>query len=844
MRNEKKRREQERKEQKFNLFSWAEDQRTQWDIVNAWRPSGPTSAGAFTKFEAMDWSERQDQLWRVAKFFIDRGLWLPGKNGALSETQMQEILKMEAGWISAVSGASDGFGKFEYMSWAADVQGSLAGQKGPAWGSGGGGSRNAQGSAWEPGPEEVRASTPTSLHRRPAAASHPALPERRPGEPQEDGKQSPSLRPQRSFVPRKDPPEVRTATRQPRDPRDTLSPVAREEAGLRSPGAIAKLDRAGSRSGPQRSPPEEMSLEPVSGTRPPRDHKHALEKRAASRQSQRQPAGRQDRADSKAETAAPPSPARMPPPGAVRSAAVNAHANKASQKLGMDSALDAEQADYPSHLEHNDHAILRKAPRMEDFLSQEDSPSGSPRSDGAAATNNCSPRLNPSPRGAQHEGGAPAAVTSLARSNRSVRVASASSASSSSGSEMMSPSGFGRHRLPSLDSSQQHGPASDEGRSSADSEEFNDQQQQPRRRQVTIRTTSLLPTDRAQARDQGTPGSAHSTSWMLQIQGDSAGAAAPRQGHGSSGSSTPSQNFYSPRSSAGDQVQVPDEAPWPQYSGRNDHPQDSNLALVTGRSIQTAHARYGSPEARRRGSSHRPTKADASKSSPSTPGNSTSQHTRGWFELPGSSPKRSGTTAGCGVDMHIPLKDLSIFQDNERQKSLSTSRQNTLGRQQQQQPVSRGGFPGKDLRNADAVFGTRVIRGKAPTMKTAPSSPASRDTVSPPPLVVREWQPYVHRSHQQVPHHQPGPVTSSAAAKRAWWQPERTSPVRYSRPPVFGARTPLDKAVRGAVYRSASYSSASPQPEPRINGNIRHMVLLREKPASVALSEHRRRMGL
>lgn len=74
------------------LFAWADEQRRTWGPRGpAWKPSRGSS-GLFSSFEAMDWRDRSECLWYAAKYFMDRGLWAPGRKGALTEAQMQELL--------------------------------------------------------------------------------------------------------------------------------------------------------------------------------------------------------------------------------------------------------------------------------------------------------------------------------------------------------------------------------------------------------------------------------------------------------------------------------------------------------------------------------------------------------------------------------------------------------------------------------------------------------------------------------------------------------------------------------------------------------------------------------
>lgn len=82
---------------------------------------------------------------------MEKGLWSPGRHGKLTEEQMHELLRLEAGWRSAVGISSGSFTKFEYMDWASDVQTTLN-SKGLSWGSGE--ARKLAGSDWEPNAED------------------------------------------------------------------------------------------------------------------------------------------------------------------------------------------------------------------------------------------------------------------------------------------------------------------------------------------------------------------------------------------------------------------------------------------------------------------------------------------------------------------------------------------------------------------------------------------------------------------------------------------------------------------------------------------------------------------
>eukprot|EP00873_Tetraselmis_striata_P000048 jgi/Tetstr1/420312/TSEL_011433.t1 len=138
------------------LFAWADEQRRTWGPQGpAWKPSRGSS-GLFSSFEAMDWRDRSECLWYAAKYFMDRGLWAPGRKGALTEAQMQELLALEAGWRSAVGGGSaGGFTRFEYMSWASEFVKAGSGHSGPSWG--GGAVQRRGRDSWQPPPLEQQA---------------------------------------------------------------------------------------------------------------------------------------------------------------------------------------------------------------------------------------------------------------------------------------------------------------------------------------------------------------------------------------------------------------------------------------------------------------------------------------------------------------------------------------------------------------------------------------------------------------------------------------------------------------------------------------------------------------
>mmetsp|Transcript_23892 Transcript_23892/g.66286 ORF Transcript_23892/g.66286 Transcript_23892/m.66286 type:complete len:239 (+) Transcript_23892:555-1271(+) len=145
-----------------DFWIWADAQRRTWSLGPSWKPSSGSST-AFTKFEAMDWGVRRDCLMSAAHFLISRGLWAFGPGGMPTKQQLEHLLMREAGWRSAVGGGSEGFSKFEYMSWAADVQKLLTGDQ-PRWGMGG--SRQLHGSTWERQPQKEAGQTKSAVLTR------------------------------------------------------------------------------------------------------------------------------------------------------------------------------------------------------------------------------------------------------------------------------------------------------------------------------------------------------------------------------------------------------------------------------------------------------------------------------------------------------------------------------------------------------------------------------------------------------------------------------------------------------------------------------------------------------